>query len=139
MSIGYISLSGKYRTQKAAATRPGLILMLPGQRLVSYGRSWRNKKLLAAGRIIYRQLFLYLCSRLGRLFSFRFCILSMDGKTAVNAKDTTIVKVYGEPETPSTQHRRLSPASHARRAGTECKARSIVYARSIAHDESREH
>ena len=55
------------------------------------------------------------------------------------SSNMTIVKVYWEPETPSTQHRRLSPASHARRAGTECKARSIVYARSIAHDESREH
>ena len=48
-----------------------------------------------------------------------------------------IVKVYWEPETPSTQHRRLSPASHARRAGTECKVRSIVYARSIAHGKAK--
>lgn len=32
--------------------------------------------------------------------------------------DIMIVKVYGESETPSAQHRRLSSASHARRAGT---------------------
>ena len=46
----------------------------------------------------------------------------MDGKAAANFSSCPsgiiIIKVYGESETQSTQHRRLSSASHARRAGT---------------------